>query len=282
MSCCLVGWCDSSVAGLGGEEEEAVSICSTAGIWRHWLQLTGLLWGFFGGFFGLEWLLLTLFFVCVWMSAWYCKSLEHNLLKNASLPNLTNKSSSCPTSRLGCFLLLLGGSRVKRWPRQSVCSDLRSAWDNAKKSCILGTLSDSWFTSAPYCFTPVPLEFFPGVSQGEGGCRAGPDSWVVFLANSRALPSLPELRLWAGVFLHHLCAESQLFCIPSLLWRAQENTYQKIRWLAMDFWILGCFTFINYANFRNQSNILPSNSIPLIFSNGWDVYSSEKSLCGGV
>lgn len=161
----------------------------------HWL-----LWGFFGGFFGLEWLLLTLFFVCVWMSAWYCKSLEHNLLKNASLPNLTNKSSSCPTSRLGCFLLLLGGSRVKRWPRQSVCSDLRSAWDNAKKSCILGTLSDSWFTSAPYCFTPVPLEFFPGVSQGEGGCRAGPDSWVVFLANSRALPSLPELRLWAGVF----------------------------------------------------------------------------------
>lgn len=91
------------------------------------------------------------------------------------------------------------------------------------KQFLRQSLSDSWFSSAPFCFTPLPLESFAVTSQGEGACRAVADSWAVFLppalenlANSRAahwLPSSPELRLGAGVEFSTSCVVSQLSAV---------------------------------------------------------------------
>lgn len=176
----------------------------------------------------------TVFFVCVcvWMSAWYCKSLEHNLLKNASLPNLTNKSYSGPTSRLGYFLpssCCLEDLVWKGGTRSDVWSDLKSCLGQCQGKAVFWAVSQ-WFMiylSAPYCFPPVPVESFPVAAQGEGGCRAVADSWAAFfppalenLANSRAvqwLPSSPELRLWAGAEFSTSCAR----CLIFLLWTQQ-------------------------------------------------------------
>lgn len=171
------------------------------------------------------------------MSAWYCKSLEHNLLKNASLPNLTNKSYSGPTSRLGYFLpssCCLEDLVWKGGTRSDVWSDLKSCLGQCQGKAVFWAVSQ-WFMiylSAPYCFPPVPVESFPVAAQGEGGCRAVADSWAVFfppalenLANSRAvqwLPSSPELRLWAGAEFSTSCAR----CLIFLLWTQQLPLYK--------------------------------------------------------
>lgn len=106
-----------------------------------------------------------------------------------------------------------------------------------RKAVFGQSLSDSWFTSAPRCFTPVPSESFPVASQGEGGCRAVADSWAVFfppalenLADSRAahwLPSLPGLWLWAGVGFSTSCA----WCLSFLHFLSAVNTTAPTAWI---------------------------------------------------
>lgn len=62
--------------------EEALSICSSCGDLEG---LTVVHWIVF-----LAWVVLLVLFLYVLMSIWYCKLLEHNLLKDASLQHLMN------------------------------------------------------------------------------------------------------------------------------------------------------------------------------------------------
>lgn len=62
--------------------EEALSICSSCGDLEG---LTVIHWIVF-----LAWVVLLVLFLYVLMSIWYCKLLEHNLLKDASLQHLMN------------------------------------------------------------------------------------------------------------------------------------------------------------------------------------------------